>query len=100
MYIYFITVTTTQLTGMQLYHSEVRVTYIKSLPAKPYICPESRYESEKHVQYQKQEKGCQCNSKPVFCVKSIYDPFVYPLSDKHYISRYIGYPICSILRKV
>lgn len=78
MYIYFITVTTTQLTGMQLYHSEVRVTYIKSLPAKPYICPESRYESEKHVQYQKQEKGCQCNSKPVFCVKSIYDPFVYP----------------------
>lgn len=58
MYIYFITVTTTLITGMQLYHSEDRVTYIKSLPAKPYICPESRYESEKHVQYQEQENGC------------------------------------------
>lgn len=58
MYIYFITVTTTLFTGMQLYHSEDRVTYIKSLPAKPYICPESRYESEKHVQYQEQENGC------------------------------------------
>lgn len=54
MYIYIITVTTTLFTGMQLY----RVTYIKSLPAKPYICPESRYESEKHVQYQEQENGC------------------------------------------
>lgn len=54
MYIYFITVTTTLFTGMQLY----RVTYIKSLVAKPYICPESRYESEKHVQYQEQEIGC------------------------------------------
>lgn len=53
-YINFITVTTTLFTGTQLY----RVTYIKSLPAKPYICPESRYESEKHVQYQEQENGC------------------------------------------
>lgn len=58
MYTYFIAVTTTLFTGMQLYHSEDRVTYIKSLPAKPYICPESRYESEKHVQYQEQENGC------------------------------------------
>lgn len=54
---------------MQLYHSEDRVTYIKSLPAKPYICPESRYESEKHVQYQKQEKVVNVTANRFFVLK-------------------------------